>query len=140
MINKITFILLALLAFAITANAQSTTFKAFKIDGSLGLDNISSNQPWLVFTIEPHYRLDDVVALGLRFQSAVKLNFKLNGYLYNYTSNCISADYYVTDFKNPAMVFIGGGAGVFSQQDYNDVTTDSFGFFPRVGVEFKRFR
>lgn len=139
--KKIILALLVCFVFSITANAQSSTFKTFKIDGSLGLDLVSDNQTSLIVTVEPHYRFADVFALGLRFQAAINFSLKQNASnLYTYSSNCISADYYVTDVKKPAMVFIGGGAGVFTQQDHNNVETDNFGFFPRVGVEFKRFR
>ncbi|RKR83862.1 hypothetical protein BDD43_4077 [Mucilaginibacter gracilis] len=140
--TKLTLVFISLFAFATAIKAQSTTYHAFKIDLGAGVDLLNDNAATFTFTIEPHYRLSDVFALGLRFQGAVNVSLKNNGGgVHAYSSDCLSGDYYVTDVKKTSMLFIGGGLGVFTQSDNNgDNQVDNFGFFPRVGVETSRFR
>jgi hypothetical protein len=140
----------ALIGAAFLANAQSTTYKAFKVDIDLGYAGPSSGTATAgaAFTIEPHYRLSDDFALGLRFQGAA-LVYKTSagnnkGSLL--TSYCASGDYYLA--KEGFRPFIGAGAGLFQQESVTGgsgnativPSATNFGVFPRVGFEAGHFR
>lgn len=146
----------AFLVPAFFAEAQSTTYKAFKVDIDLGYaipssGNGTGTKAGVTFTVEPHYRLSDDLAIGFRFEGA--------GLGYQYydgtrnkthvsvlTSYCPSIEYYFS--KGGFRPFAGAGAGIFSQQ----LVTGSggsatlvpagtnFGAFPRVGFEAGHFR
>jgi hypothetical protein len=140
----------ALIAFAFFANAQSTTYHAFKVDLDLGYAGPSSGTATAgaAFAIEPHYRLSDDFALGFRFEGAALIyktsEGKNKGSLLS--SYCVTGDYYLA--QNGFRPFIGAGAGFFQQQsvaansgNVNLVPgATNFGFFPRIGFEAGHFR
>ena len=140
--KKLLTVLILLMGLHVGAYAQSKSFQPFKLDAGIGLDFVSNGSASFIVTVEPHYRFADVFALGLRFQQAVNLSATKNSVGFDsYASQCLSGDYYVTDTKEKLMVFIGGGAGVFSEQINNsDTEIAHFGYFPRVGLETGRFR
>lgn len=138
------------------ANAQSTTYKAFKVDVDLGYAIPSAGtgtKAGATFTIEPHYRLSDDFAIGLRIEGA-GLGYETDGAgskikVSLLTSYCASGDYYL--MKGGFRPFVGAGAGFFTQSAVvgntdsgGSVTTvtgaTNFGFFPRVGFEAGHFR
>jgi len=145
-----------LISFSILANAQSTAYKAFKVDIDLGyaspsVGNGAGVKAGATFTIEPHYRLSDNLAVGLRLEGAALGYQESNGtdtktQVSVLTSYCPSIDYYFT--KEGFRPFGGVGAGVFSQKSLassNGSATlvaggSSFGFFPRLGFETGHFR
>src|SRR5665213_3364156 len=70
-------LLIALVSASYLANAQATTYsqvyKAFKVDIGLGYaipSSGSGTKAGATFTIEPHYRITDDLAIGLRFEGA----------------------------------------------------------------------
>jgi hypothetical protein len=146
-----------LIVFAFLANAQSTTtttstttYKAFKVDVDLGYAGPSSGtaEAGAVFAIEPHYRLSDDFALGLRIEGAALVYKngagKTKGSLL--TSYCVSGDYYLAE--NGFRPFIGAGVGIFDQQSVSGNSGNvalvpggtNFGVFPRIGFETGHFR
>ncbi len=105
-------LLSALFAFTYLARAQSTAtktsasngmaYKAFKVDMDFGYaipSDGTGTKAGATFTIEPHYRLSDAFALGIRFEGAglgyenetgttkhIKVSLL--------TSYCLTGDYY----------------------------------------------
>ena len=76
-IMKKLFLLLTLVGFAVLASAQSTTFHAFKVDMTFGYaipqstgGTAANVKAGATFTIEPHYRITDALAVGLRIEGA----------------------------------------------------------------------
>ncbi len=141
---------------AFLANAQSTMYKAFKVDVDFGYaipSSGSGTKAGVTFTIEPHYRLSDDLAIGLRFEGA-GLGYETAGTgskikVSLLTSYCATAEYYL--MKGGFRPFLGAGAGFFSQsnvvankQSQGSITTTAggtnFGFVPRVGFEAGHFR
>jgi len=137
----------ALIGFAFLANAQSTTYKNFKVDIDLGYAGPTSGtaKGGATFIIEPHYRLSDEFALGLRLDAAALLYQNSAGKnsgaaLVSYT---LTGDYYLT--KDGFRPFIGGGVGFFTQESASAGTTGvksgtNVGVFPRIGFEAGHFR
>lgn len=143
------FILSTTICISNVAKAQTdTTYKAFKVDFDFGLGAA------IVATFEPHYRLSDKSALGLRLQGA------LTGSFFNpdaYTSVCFTGDYYFNRGKKEGSVLLlaGAGLGVFTENQtvttfgYNtgmyqsstsDMNNTNFGAFIRFGIETGHFR
>ena len=145
----------ALITLAHLANAQSTVYKAFKVDLDFGYaipSDGTGTKAGATFTIEPHYRLSDAFALGLRFEGAGLGYEDQNGTTEKIkvsllTSYCITGDYYFS--KGGFRAFAGGGLGIFSQKSESATSgTDGtvtagatkFGVFPRIGFEAGHFR
>src|ERR1700743_1356768 len=112
---------LALIGFGFLAKAQSTTYKDFKVDVDLGYAGPTSGtaKAGATFILEPHYRLSDDFALGLRFDAAALVYQNITGgtsgaALVSYT---FTGDYYLT--KDGFRPFIGGGLGFFTQESVN---------------------
>ncbi len=155
------FLLLTLVGFAVLANAQSTTFHAFKVDLTFGYaipqstgGSSATVKAGATFTIEPHYRITDALAVGLRIEGA-GLGYENTNqdnatvHVSILTSYCPTLEYYL--MNGGFRPFLGAGAGVFSQQSVNyNSSTDTntglvkggskFGFFPRAGFEAGHFR
>jgi len=147
-----------------SSSAQKPSrFHKFKVDLTAGYAIPPSNgdanvkvKAGVTFVLEPHYRVCDAVAVGLRFQGAglgyadsnngdpANVNVSV---LYSY---CPSLDFYL--MNGGFRPFIGGGAGIYDQ---GSVTVNSgdlgsasnyvslgskFGFFPRAGFEASHFR
>jgi hypothetical protein len=148
-------LLIALAGVSFFAHAQSTTYKAFKVDVDLGYaipSNGTGTKAGATFTIEPHYRITDDFALGLRFEGAAlgyvdQASIKAKVSLL--TSYCPTAEYYF--MKGGFRPFAGAGAGLFSQKAVAEsknlgdgstvgASTTKFGFFPRIGFETGHFR
>ena len=145
-----------LISISILVSAQSTAYKAFKVDIGLGYaipsaGNGTGVKAGATFTIEPHYRLSDDLAVGLRLEGAALGYQESTGtgtktQVSVLTSYCPSIEYYFT--KEGFRPFGGVGAGIFSQQSVagsNGSATlvaggSSFGFFPRLGFEAGHFR
>jgi len=157
-------LLFAFAGLSFFASAQSTTsattstsiYKAFKVDFDFGYATPSTGtaKAGVNFAFEPHYRLSDDFALGLRLEGA--------GFLYQtggssgstsasvLFSYCLTGDYYLSN--SGFRPFIGAGVGFFQQQTVNGNSSSgsnsvtlipgstNFGFFPRVGFEAGHLR
>ncbi len=150
--------------FAVTTmvQAQSTTFKPFKVD--LGFGYGFGNAKGVVVYLEPKYNVMDELAVGVRFESAILGNLEVstdNGTnggtvasnidISAIGSYLITGDYYLSNkgFRPLA----GLGAGVYSMGsirqtvDANgtDVSQDvnigtKIGLAPRIGFEAAHLR
>ena len=147
---------LALLCAAGTLKAQSL-YKPFKVDIALGyaIPTASDNggtKAGVAFDIHPHYRLNDDLAVGFRFEGAAlgyKDNSEDNAHVNVsvLTSYCATGEYY---FKPTGLrPFVGAGLGAFIQSasidsDNGDEEAaahfSKFGFFPEAGFEAGHFR
>ena len=157
------FLLFALLGTAMAAKAQSPDYHAFKFDIGLGYAIPSSGgsgsgttKAGATFTLQPHYRLSDDLAIGLRIEGAGlgyedKGDGNTSAKVELLTSYCATAEYYLSN--NTFRPFVGAGLGFFSQQSASvnsDNSSDNngtlvaggtkFGAFPEAGFEAGHFR
>lgn len=154
--KKILF-LISLIAGTLSVSAQS--YKAVKVDIGLGYafptGGGSGAKAGVTFTVEPHYRLSDDLAVGFRFEGAAlgyeNLDAGSNSSVKVsvLTSYCATGEYYLS--AGSFRPFAGAGLGFFNSADIKlDSSTGSkpltvpgeskFGFFPRVGFETGHFR
>lgn len=139
--------LLGLLLFAgVTSYAQD--FKPFKVGLHLGYAAPSDGGGGVAFALEPAYRINDAIAVGLRIEAAAlaKSVGETEAEIATSGSYALFGQYYLSN--NKFRPFVGLGAGLFSNatlevQD-SGVTGDfdpsaSFGFFPRVGFDLGHF-
>jgi len=148
-------VLLSLLA-VICSFAQAQDYRAFKFDIGLGYaipSDGSGTQGGVTFTLQPHYRLSDEFALGLRIEAAAigyKDNTTGNINVSALASTCISGEYYL--LNGGFRPFIGAGLGLFDQESFSGNTGDNsggtqvsartinFGGYPVIGFEVGHFR
>lgn len=145
----------ALLVLAVMAKAQSTDYHAFKFDIGVGYAIPSGSsgggtKAGATFTLQPHYRLSNDFAIGLRLEGAglgyVNTAVSDQTKVYVLTSYCLTAEYYFlpTGFRP----FIGAGGGLVYQKSaqagsgYNGLVSGGsrFGAFPEAGFEFGHLR
>jgi hypothetical protein len=150
------FLFSVLLGVAGLAKAQSTTYKDFKVDIGFGyaIPTASSGggtKAGATVTIQPHYRLSDDFAVGLRIEGAglgyedeLATSSKVKVSLL--TSYCATGEYYLA--KTGVRPFVGGGLGFFDQSSLKNQSGNAalvagatrFGFFPEAGLEAGHFR
>jgi outer membrane protein W len=149
-------LLSAFMGLAILAKAQSTTYHAFKFDIGIGYASPTANsnggtKAGATFTLQPHYRLSDDFALGLRLEGA-GLGYVDNSAtsdkakVHLLESYCATGEYYL--MKGGFRPFVGAGAGFFAQSALQKesgseqlvASSTNFGFFPEVGFEAGHFR
>jgi len=161
---KIFLLSLFITAFAITANAQSETFKPFRVDltPGLALFSGSGSSTGFLIAIEPKYALTDNISVGLRYEGAIaasstSIDFSNENAEFSGGSNIkfrssylLTGDYYFN--TNSFRPFFGAGAGMFGVASANfDMMSENFesstasagykfGFAPRIGAEFNHFR
>ncbi|HWD90476.1 MAG TPA: outer membrane beta-barrel protein [Mucilaginibacter sp.] len=148
-----------------SSTKQLSKFHKFKVDLTFGYAIPPSNgdanvnvKAGVTFVLEPHYRVSDAVAVGLRFEGAgLGYADSNNGNSANVNvsvlySFCPSVDFYL--MNGGFRPFIGGGAGIYDQGSVTvnsgDLSSSSasqyvslgskFGFFPRAGFEAGHFR
>jgi len=153
-------LLITLAACTTLAKAQSTSYHAFKVDVTFGYaipqtsgDGVNV-KAGVTFTVEPHYRLSDDLAVGLRMEGAGlgyantnDANTSNTNVTVSY-SFCPSVEYYFT--QTGFRPFVSAGAGIFTRSalsvnnDTDNATfgasSSKFGFFPRAGFEVGHFR
>ncbi len=151
-----------------SASSTSSKFHKFKVDLTLGYaippststsagDKIKAGA---TFVLEPHYRLGDGVALGLRAEGAALAYGNTSGSGTGSSGSAnVSAIYSFAPTLDLYLAnggfrpFIGGGAGLYYQgsisvsgssqgtSNTGYVSLGSkFGFFPRAGFEIGHFR
>jgi hypothetical protein len=135
-----TFFVLLVISTALITSAKAQLggeyYKSFKfnVDFSYG-----SNTGAL--TAEPHYRLSDLLAVGVRAQvAAVSVNDASGGNP-SYTSYCLTGEQYLASEKSYGdfRFFAGAGAGTF-MYSATGISKSTFGYFPRIGFEASHFR
>ena len=146
-------LLLIAACIACVFTAKSQTYHAFKVDIGFGYAipsaSGSSTKAGVTFTVQPHYRVSDDFAVGLRLEGAA-LAFQTGSNsddtkIAVLASYCATGEYYLMD--GGFRPFIGAGAGFFTQSSininnssYTLPSATKFGFFPEVGVEAGHFR
>ena len=154
---------LLLLAFAIgfgvSAKAQSVTYHNFKVDIGIGYaipsesTGTNGTKAGVTFTVQPHYRLSDDIALGLRIEGAAlgdknETDGSTHVKISVLTSYCATGEYYLTE--KGVRPFVGAGLGIFIQSASletknngdNSISAHNsqFGVFPEAGIEAGHFR
>ena len=153
---KKTLFSILMLGTVIFGNAQSKTFKPFKVDFSMGyaMPGGSGAKGGILFATEPKYALNDHITAGLRIEAAIVARAATSDDGQHYVgevkasgSYLATADYYFN--TNHFRPFVGAGAGIFSTAgatfddngDYiGEATSRVFGGTPRAGFEFGHFR
>jgi hypothetical protein len=156
-IMKKIILLAGFLGFVVLGMAQSTNYKAFKVNIGLGYAIPTSSNGGTsggaAFCIEPQYRLNNAINLGVRLEGAAVGSVNTgsgNADVSVLSSYTASGEYYFKPFG--FRPFAGIGAGIFSMAKANvsaasssaspTVNTNSalFGFYPRLGFETGHFR
>ncbi|WP_199120718.1 outer membrane beta-barrel protein [Pedobacter sp. ASV28] len=133
-------------------------FRKIKVDIGLGYASPTESttgggtKAGVAFAIEPHYRITDDLAVGLRIEGAAigQVNTSTSdskvSVLASYSA---TGEYYLA--KSGFRPLAGIGAGFFKAADVdlssasgsavNTIPGDTkFGFFPRIGFEYGHFR
>src|SRR4051812_31757110 len=147
------------LSLLITSIGYAQDYKKFKVGVGLGYAAASGNGAGggVIFTIEPAYRIQDNLSIGLRWEAAAITR----GYSQSFTgasldvagigSYTVNGQYYfgTGDFRP----FAGLGLGIYSLAEVKVDASASggpsntsaaaaeskFGFYPRVGFDFHHF-
>ena len=146
-----------LIGFAMLVNAQSTEFHAFKVDFGFGYATPSQGNTLggATFTLQPHYRLSNDFALGLRMEAAAILYDNGTGHKQGSAigSGCLTGEFYLSD--SGFRPFIGAGLGFYDQATISGNNGDgdgggngptvsprviNFGAFPEIGFEAGHLR
>jgi outer membrane protein W len=146
-------LMLAFVAATIAVNAQSKSFKPFKVDFATGyaIPGGSGSKGGVLFAVEPKYAVNDNLTLGLRWEGAIMGRATLDSTGFGTAevklagSYLFTADYYLN--TNKFRPFAGVGAGLYSTAGVKASSTsgevsagNSFGAAPRVGFEYGHFR
>lgn len=149
--KKIYLLLLFVVATGVVANAQE--FKKFKVGLGIGYASAGGEgaKGGILAYLEPAYRINDALLLGLRVESALVTR----GYSESVTSVAfevaaigsytINGQYYFSN--NSFRPFAGLGLGIFSlaaiKVDGSGAAAaeaeSKFGFYPRVGFDYGHF-
>ncbi len=147
----------SILVASLVATAQSTNYKAFKVNIGLGYaiptTKVSGGTSGgAAFSIEPQYRINNAINVGLRLEGAAIGSVNTgsgNADVSVLSSYTASGEYY---FKPSGFrPFAGVGAGIYSMANANISASSTstptinnagskFGFYPRVGFETGHFR
>lgn len=148
---------------AFKANAQSETFKPFKVDVALGyaMPSGSGSKSGVLFAVEPKYSISDQITLGLRMEWALTAySYEADGQSYAGDIKATGSYLATADYMfntNKVRPFAGLGVGIYSVAGVSSTiefegaeTTEGpevtvgggtkFGFAPRVGLEAGHFR
>ena len=131
---------------ALGVNAQD--FKPFQLYLGLGYAMPSDGGGGILFDIEPAYRINDALAVGLRLESAAmaKSVGTEDGKISGVGSYTVNGKYYLSD--NNFRPYVGAGLGLFalgSVEVSGGGTTGgieagtTFGFYPRIGFDAGHF-
>ncbi|HAI84348.1 MAG TPA: hypothetical protein DCL43_11820 [Chitinophagaceae bacterium] len=140
------------------SNAQSTNYKAFKVNLGIGYAIPSTTTSGgtsggAAFSLEPQYRINNKINVGLRIEGAAVGSVNTgsgNADVSVLSSYTASGEYY---FKPSGFrPFAGVGAGIYrlanasvsassgSSSPTINQSGSKFGFYPRVGFETGHFR
>ena len=133
---------------ATAANAQD--YKPFKLGLGLGYTQPTDGGGGVLFDIEPAYRINDDIAVGLRIESAAMAKVAGNSEAKVSASGSytVNGQYYLGDSK--VRPYAGLGFGIYSIASADVSFTQGsegmsigggskFGFYPRVGLDIGHF-
>jgi outer membrane protein W len=127
-------------------------FKKFKVGMGVGYGKPSEGSGGLLVYLEPMYRIQDQIAIGLRIESAAFLGQPISGTPYTTSafgigSYTLNGQYYFGN--NTFRPFVGAGLGMFiiaaASADIAgtnvslQAATSVFGFYPRIGFDLGHF-
>jgi len=142
--KKILLSLAVVLVCGMVANAQS--YKPFKLGLGLGYAIPSDGGGGILFDIEPAYRINDAIAVGLRIEGAAMARVvgDAEGDVSTNSSYSLNGQYYLSN--NKFRPYVGLGVGLFSMAavsfdnsavEFGDES--KIGFYPRVGFDLGHF-
>lgn len=135
---------LALVLFATVLSAQE--YKQFKVGLGLGYAAPADGGGGVAVYLEPAYRVNDQIAVGLRLETAAlaKVVGDDEGSISGNASYTVNGQYYLSDAK--FRPFVGLGAGIYSIASIGVANSTAeigggaeFGFYPRVGFDLGHF-
>jgi len=137
--KKISLLFWMLLAFT---SVQAQDFKPFKLGFGFGYAKPIEGGGGLLASLEPAYRINDAIAVGLRLELAgmgkVVGRLSSKGTL----TGCYSVNGQYYFGKSKFRPYAGLGLGLYSMgslslsQSINASIGEKFGFYPRVGIDF----
>lgn len=140
-------LLVALGVILFTGVSMAQTYKPFKLGLGLGYAKPSDGGGGILFDIEPAYRINDDLAVGLRIGWAVMAKVSYDGSEADASANAsytVNGQYYLMDGK--VRPYAGVGLGIFSLASVSANSTSSgadvgskFGFYPRIGLDIGHF-
>jgi hypothetical protein len=148
--------LLFALCVLLTVGATAQEYKKFKVGVGAGyaIPGGSGAKGGLLWTIEPAYRINDQLAVGLRVEGAVLIRGfsedigEADLDIAGISSYTLNGNYYLNN--NSFRPFVGAGLGMFSLAAVKGTVDGSqtmtaaaaetkFGFYPRVGFDAGHF-
>ena len=148
---KKAFVLMVLVA-VFSTDSFSQDFKKFKVGIGLGYGVPSEGSGGILLYLEPMYRIQDQLSVGLRIESAAFLGKPISGTPYitsafGVGSYTVNGQYY---FGNSTFrPFVGAGLGMYilaaASTDIAGTSVNIqaaatvFGFYPRVGFDLGHF-
>ncbi len=141
-------VVLSVLSMVLIANlASAQDYKPFKLNLGLGYAKPSGGGGGILLDLEPAYRINDDIAVGLRIESAVMAKISPDGSEASAAANgsyTANGQYYLT--SSTVRPYVGIGLGVFtlasvSASDANAEVGGGaeLGFYPRLGVDIGHF-
>ncbi|MEL6558199.1 MAG: outer membrane beta-barrel protein [Bacteroidota bacterium] len=141
---------LLLVLFAVVVTAEAQEYKKWKVGLGLGYAAPADGGGGVAVYLEPAYRVNDQIAVGLRLESAAlaKVVGDEEASISGNASYTVNGQYYLSDSK--FRPFVGAGIGIFSLASISVSTTGTsgdisaggdtkFGFYPRVGFDLGHF-
>ena len=137
---------LALVLFVAVVSADAQDYKQWKLGLGLGYAAPSDGGGGVAVYLEPAYRVNDQIAVGLRLETAAlaKVVGDEEGSISGNASYTLNGQYYLSDAK--FRPFVGLGLGIYNiasiSLDSNSADIGGgteFGFYPRVGFDLGHF-
>lgn len=155
--KKLVFLVSMMVAGATSLLAQSTDYKAFKVDvgGEYAIPSGDGAKAGIGFYLEPKYNITNNIAVGLKMETAIMAAESVAGAsvdisavnTYQFTGDYYFSNNYVRPFGGLGVGLYSLGSATFSAIDEEGNTADltldygtKFGFAPRVGVLIGHFR
>lgn len=141
------FVLSVLSMMLIASMASAQDYKPFKLGLGLGFAKPGDGGGGVLFDLEPAYRINDDIAVGLRIESAVMAKISPDGSEASASANgsyTMNGQYYLTTSK--VRPYVGAGFGIFTLAAVSAGDTNAeigggseFGFYPRLGIDIGHF-
>ena len=137
------------LALCVSMVGHAQEYKPFQLYFGLGFASPSGGGVGVLIDLEPSYRVNDQIAVGLRFESAAmakSLTPDIDAKISAVGSYTVNARYYLGE--SSFRPYVGAGLGLYalgtveadiSTGGASAATVDAgtkFGFYPRVGFDF----